>query len=63
MLTPSDQGELSELFKLADPLCDGVITPEQLVRLKTLIAADPAACRFCFSYLEMHLALHLLFRE
>ena len=59
MCRPAENDELSVLVDL---LCDNMMTPNQEARLLALIRDDPAALRFCGSYLYMHATLQMLFR-
>ncbi len=51
---PVDQ---ETLYELLDGLCNGTITPDEHRRLGEFLAEDPAARRFYFDYLDLHLLL------
>ena len=47
----------NELLDLFDSLLGGAISPHEHERLQGLLAADPAARRIYFDYLDLHMHL------
>ena len=50
----STSDEFEEIRLIADDVCDGEVTPEQMQKLEKLLAVSEEAKRFYLDYVGMH---------